>query len=475
MKNKHFRELESWRYTEGILTTEFRLFVENEIWPKLKTLHTGYRLKEKKDITAQIIHQLVETGLTNKVVADSRDNSGKKTHKRIPIWDAITKKKLCKVCKGSESSHQVTRYRATGRLLELRERWELKLLEDLDLKRNTELVEPTSHALVVLYSGKTDWLTGRTLLDEQRKKPQSIQKHIEATCQRDANDIRKPDPQALQNGLDYFREIENIINKINKENLSHSWFSTVLNEKTGNLLASPVNICLRQIHSGQLFRGTRLYSWGAASGQGLSKEQRQTIQIDNEPAAEFDSSCHAIRLAYHLNHIDERGDCYWPERVFVNFYSFKNIAPKAKEIVRDFVKTCTNIALNNQERTIAIMAIGKQLRDDKNYDFLNNLIFKTEKTNLNGILENIIKAHPEKVSEKFFSKVFTDYGMDLMRTDGLIMLHTLTEFVAERQKPALAIHDSLVVKKSDIEEAMDVYSENYYKFTQRKPVLNLVF
>lgn len=470
-KNTYFRDLKSERFTESILPSEFRLFVEKEIWPRLKTLHRGYRIKEKKEISAQIIHNLIETGLTNKVVADSRNYNEKETRKRTLVWDAITKKKLCKVCKGSESSRQITRYRASGRLLDFRQKWELKLLEDLDLKRNTKEVKPTSHALVVLYSGKTDWLTGQTLPDEQRKKPVSIRERIEATCQRDSKDIRKPDQRALQNGLDYFRKIENIINAINEENLSHSWLAHVSNPDTGNKIALQPNVCLRQIHSGRLFRGTRLYSWGNLSGQGMSKEQRRTIQIDGEPAAEIDSSCHAIRLAYHLSGIDERGDVYWPEKVFPHYHSFKNISSERLAIVRGFVKISTNIALNVSSKLRATRAIAKTLQDDKEHRFLTNLIFKTEKTNLKGILERIVKTHPEKVAGKFFNET----GLDLMRTDGCIMFHTLIKFVIKRQKPALAIHDSLVVRASDVSQAIEVFTETYYKFTGFEPVLKRKF
>lgn len=471
-RNRFFREIKSMRFNESILPLEFSLFVESEIWPQLKLLHRGYRLKEKKEMTAQCLHNLIETGLTDKVVADSRDDHKREVRKRITIWDVLVKKKLCRVCKGTERSKRVTLYRASGRLLDLREKWELKLLEDLDLMRNTELAEPTSHALVVLYSGKADWLTGQTLPNEQQHKPLSIRKHIEATCQRDENDIRKPSPQAIQNGLNYFRDIERLINSINEENLSkHSWLAYVLNPDTGNQIALQPNVCLRQIHSGRLFRGTRLYSWGGLSGQGMSKKQRRTIQIDGESAAEIDSHCHSIRLAYHMCHMDKRGDVYWPEKVFPRYYSFENASSKYLRVLRNFVKKSTNIALNVSSQTRAIRAISGMLRDNKKCTFLTNTIFKTENTNLNGILERIVKAHPKKVANDFF----TGSGINLMETDSKIMLLTLMEFVVKRQKPALAIHDSLVIRASDVMEAKEVYTETYYKCIGFKPVLKHVF
>jgi hypothetical protein len=470
-KNKNFylRGLESWRYTKGLLTKEFYLFVESEIWPRLTVLHHGYRISEKKELTAQITHNLIETGLTGKVVADSRDYNDAKTRKRTPIWDALAKIKLCIVCKGSESSRQVTRYRATGRLLRIRKMWKLQLLEDLDLKRNTETNKPTSHALVVLHSGKIDYLTGRTLPEEQQKKPVSIREFIEANCPHDKNG--KPYQQAVQNGLNYFRAIEDIINSINKENLLHSWTAYAPNPETGNLIAFQPNVCLRQIHSGRLFRGARLYSWGALSGQGMTQEQRETIEIDGEPAAEIDSHCHAIRLAYHLSCIDERGDVYWPEKVFRHYYNFENVSVSDKKKVRDFVKIATNIALNTNSRESALQAIAKSLLDNENHKFLTDLIFNIEEKSLRGILKRITNAHPERISNKFF----TESGLELMRIDGAIMLHTLKELVVARRIPALAIHDALVIRKSDVTLAKEIYTKIYSEFTSFKPVFRRKF
>jgi hypothetical protein len=470
-RNLFFRELKSVPFTENILPDEFKQFFEQEIWFRLKLLHTGYKTAEKKMLAAQVVHNLIETGLTYKVVADSRNYNDRAARRRIPIWDILVEKKLCKLCKGSEVARQVTRYRATSGLLELREIWELKLLRDLNLKWNTQESEPTSHALVVLYSGKTDWLTGETLPDEKQKKPQSILKRIEATAQRSRSDYRKSDPQAVQHGFDYFRQVENLINDINTENLLHSWIAYTISPETGNTVAFQPNVCLRQIHSGDLFRATRLYSWGALSGQGMSKEQRQTIHIDGEQAGEIDSHCHSIRMLYHFRGIDGRGDLYYPERIFRRYYDYENASDSKKTTVRGFVKRCTNICLNTPSADKALKGISKALRDHEHYKFLRNLIFGIESTNLNGLLNRLIEAHPRRVSDCFFS----DVGLDLMTADGMIMLWVLAEFVKRGRRPALAIHDSLVVRRSDVDDAVQVFSKSYYQFIRFTPVLKRKF
>ncbi|MCD4692888.1 MAG: hypothetical protein K8R79_08240 [Calditrichales bacterium] len=458
------------RFRENKIPFRFQLFVEKEIWPKLKPLHEGYKIKDKKETAAQILHNLISAGLTNKVVADTRDVNTEGVRLRIKIWDCLIQKKLCRMCKGSEESGRITLYRATGKLLELREEWELKLFEDLELKRNTEEAIPTNHALVVLHSGKTDWLTGRLLEDENKRKPISIKERIEATCQRDKDDIYKPDKQALENGLNFHRETENLINEINTENLAHTWIAYKESEMD-NIIAFRPNVCLRQIHSGRLFRGTRLHSWGNLSGQGMPKEQRQTIQIDGEQSAEVDSHCHAIRMLYHLNRIDEREDVYWPEKVFKHYFSFNNISLDKRKIVRGFVKIATNICLNTPSINSASGAVRKHLKENEHGTFLKDLIYKTEESNINGILQRLIKAHPKKVENNFF----TEIGLELMTTDGNIMLCTLEELVVQRHVPALAIHDSLVIRSSDIAIATEIFSKNYCKFTRFKPVLKRVF
>jgi hypothetical protein len=203
----------------------------------------------------------------------------------------------------------------------------------------------------------------------------------------------------------------------------------------------------------------------------MTQEQRETIEIDGEPAAEIDSHCHAIRLAYHLSCIDERGDVYWPEKVFRHYYNFENVSVSDKKKVRDFVKIATNIALNTNSRESALQAIAKSLLDNENHKFLTDLIFNIEEKSLRGILKRITNAHPERISNKFF----TESGLELMRIDGAIMLHTLKELVVARRIPALAIHDALVIRKSDVTLAKEIYTKIYSEFTSFKPVFRRKF
>ncbi len=141
-RNIHFRELDSrLYYPEEYLTADFRAFFKTEVWPLLLKTTQGYNVKEKKSVACQIAHNLITTGLTNRTVADSRNFH--KNFSRIKIWDTFIEAGLCKMCLGSQSSRKVTRYYATNLLLGFREKWELSLLIDIGLKRNTERVRPT--------------------------------------------------------------------------------------------------------------------------------------------------------------------------------------------------------------------------------------------------------------------------------------------------------------------------------------------
>lgn len=470
-KNLAFREFDSVFFNERVIPLEFQQFVEQKIWLLLTALRSGYKQDEKRQVATHCLHNLIEAGLTNRVVADSRNKGIKGISQRVAVWDVIIQAGLCRICKGSEDSGRVSLYHATDKLLNLRQRWELELLEHLHLKRNTEEIDPTRLALVVLYAGKKDWLTGLDLPEEKRKQPLSIVERITATAQRKKENIHEPDPQAIKNGMDYTRAAENSMNAINSENLRHSFIAFSLNPETGNQNEFGVNVQLRQVHSGgHLFRCVRLYSWGPLSGQNLAQEQRQTMLIDDEPAAEFDSHCNAIRMLYHLSGIDERGDVYWPEKVFKKYYQFSNTKESARKLLRDFVKLATNICLNVSSEKKAFQALSKNFNKHKYKTFLQKAI-KTENADLKIMLKRVINVHPEKVQKRLLNN--GDLRLTTMESN--IMHAVLREFVVNQKRPALAIHDSMVVKTSDIEEAMSVFREKYQETLLFEPVLRRKF
>lgn len=463
--NYHLRELPSHVFDEHKLTPEFRQFVHEEVLPRI--ILKGYKRDRQRELVTHAVHNLVTTGLVGACVSDTRDTHTPGVKLRVKVWDAVIAAGLARHCLGSEAAVQVTRYRATDKLLALREQWELRLLLDLHLARNTEMREPSPQALIYLHSGKVDPATGRILPEDQQKQPVSLADYIARHAQLGPDG--KPDPRAIKNGLDYFRKVEDIIERINRSNLEHSWQAFTTDHETGNKYVFQPNPCLRQIHVGELFRAVRLYSWSVLSGQNLAKGVRQSMLIDGEPVAEFDFSGLATRMLYHLAGLDPKGDVYQPEKVLPKFHALANASKAKKAIARDFVKQATNIFWNVSTRAKAHSSVGKLLVEHEQSEFLGKVLSTVEGIDPTDVVARIMKAHPG-LRDQFF----TATGLELMTLDGKIMLHILMAFAAAG-KPALGIHDAIVCKESDAEFTRQTMAEVYAKFMGFEPAISRVF
>ena len=339
----YLRTLPSHTFQEQDITEDFERFIIEEVLPRIE--FRGYKIAEQQQLAMQMIHNLIMSGLVGACVADSRDPNSNGSRFRNKVWDAIIDADLAVWCKGSEMSGMTTRYAASTDLLGLREEWEIRMLLNLHLQRNTQN-DPIPLSLIYLHTGKMDPATGELLPDAQRKQPIPFYEVIHKTAQRLPNG--EPDPQAVQNAIDFWSSKEDVIEKINRSNLSHSWQAFYHNPKTRKTHTFQPNVCLRQIHVGQFFRAARLYSWSTLSGQSLSKQQRQEMLIDGEKTAELDFSGMSPRMLYHTaagNKCDPVGDVYKPAEVFPKFWPHCD-DDEEKTIVRDFLKQATNILLN---------------------------------------------------------------------------------------------------------------------------------
>jgi hypothetical protein len=72
MYNQNLRELDSIPFHERRLTDKFRDFATYAVLPSISI--QGYKLQAKRELTTHMLHNLVTTGLMNKVVGDSRDS-----------------------------------------------------------------------------------------------------------------------------------------------------------------------------------------------------------------------------------------------------------------------------------------------------------------------------------------------------------------------------------------------------------------
>lgn len=459
------RDLPSRPFEKHRLPGEFKDFYCDYVAPLLSL--TGYKQTEKNAVARHCIHNLICAG-PGECVADVRKLALPGVRLRVGVWDAIVAAELATACLGSEESGKVTRYRATPKLLTLRREWELSLLVHLTLGRNTELTEPTPMALVHLHSGKLDLLTGEPLPEAEQRKPISIREHVAKRAQPSPDGA--PDPEAIANGLAYFREVEDRIEQINSVNLDHAWKVQRRDPDTGRQYSYGVDTRLRQIHAGEFFRTVRLYTAGPLSGQSLSKEQRQTILIDGEAAAELDFSCMVVRMLYHRKGLNPAGDLYRPERVLPKYYGLANASDARKSVARDFVKRATNICWNVGSRSEANSSVGKFVAQHADSAFLWKVIKQVESCSVAEIVDRIIAVHP-KLRGDFFSGV----GLEMMTVDGQIMLGILSEFVAKEGKPALGIHDALVCKAADAAFAEETMVSVYRRFMLSEPKITRVF
>lgn len=463
-RNTHFRELQSYLLEEEIIPEDFNDFFEEDVLPSVDL--NGYKISEKKRIALHCIHHLVLTGLRGACVSDSRRKVDSGVSLRIQVWDAIIAAGFAKACKGSESSGKVTRYRATSKLLDIRKEWELDQLQDLTLQRNTETDEPTKLALIYLHTGKFDLETGRLRDPDDRKRLISIREEVNRSAQRGLDG--QPDPRAIENGLQYLRKVEDIIERINFANTSHTWQAWTVDEN-GRRTVFPANPCLRQVHVGKFFQAARLYTYGKLSAQNLSEDQRKEMLIDGKPTAELDFSGMAPRMLYHRERIAAAGDVYQPEKVFPRFYGFENATKSKKATVRGFIKRATNICLNTKTVAAASAAINKLLREHDQQRFLGRVIYRVEDSNPNDIVRRLETIH-EPIARHFFTGV----GIELMTTDGRIMLRILSAF-ADAAKPALGIHDSVVCRRSDATFAEQTMIDAYRQHMQFEPTIKRVY
>jgi len=211
---------------------------------------------------------------------------------------------------------------------------------------------------------------------------------------------------------------------------------------------------------------TRLYTGFPRSTQNMPKAQRATITIDGSPTVELDFSCFNIRMLYHSERLDPKGDLYRPETIFPRWYA-GSPRTEHKKRVRDLVKEATNATFNTSSRGEAIGAVHDIIKKCPRY--VRDVVYSIEGSGESNLLTRIEAAHPELVKAgKFYPG--TDGQWDVMTVGGRIMLYILLRF-ADAKKPALGVHDSVIVKAEDAKLARRVMTEVYVEFKGCKPVI----
>ena len=413
------RPLESRRFREDHEPTEdMATFLRCVVLPQVE--FTGYKVQQQRETAVVCLSQLVAHGVQERVIADTRNTGTSGVRARVRVWDSLIRAGFVRYQLGSEQAEKVTRYYPSRRLFRLRDLWELGFFMD-----------PTDNPLGLV---------------SVKDNPRSIADLVTERAQ-------GGDPRAIQNGLAYFRALEDQIEAINRENLRHSWRAwtrDVSVDGAVRVTSYQPNVCIRQVHSRELWRCARLYTWGPVSAQGLSKLARASMEVDGERVVELDFSCNHVRMLYHSRGLDPKGDLYRPHEVF------PHMDESDHDEARAFVKKATNIALNTDDPLSAAQALQKELNESS--AALRRLVGEVEGIGARGVLERVERAHPD-----LEDLLFTGEAENLMTVEGKIMLAILSDITAT-QRPALGIHDSVVVRARDADFARHVMREVYANF-----------
>ena len=426
-KRFEFRSLPSIKFTPHAVPEKFRQLCEDVILPEIP--FTGYKIQDQKETAMQCLHSLINANFDRAAVADSRDTSQSDTRARAKIWDFLFEYRYCELCLGSEQSGKVTRYRATEKLMELREVWDSEFLEG---RPEEELPDPGLLGLVRI---KVEGESGKTFTV-------SVLDEIKNRAQRGVDG--NPDPQAVENGIEFIRNIENELDAINSVNADHAW------KAKGMALhgTAPLNTQLYFQFVDRLWNRGRLYTLGRRTAQGVPRTLRHTMRIDKEPVAVVDFSGSWPTLAYHSHGIEVSGDVYQPKQIMPETWQ----RSKDKKLIRKLIKQATLFCLNT-DRVRAKGAIAEYINAEthKAHFFWDCLKNEFGNEPLNGLVERISQVH-QPIARFLFDEV---ESAELVSKETSIVREVLRRFVIGKQKPALPMHDALIVKAGDADSVRE--------------------
>lgn len=449
-RNHALRERKSAPLCDHRLTPEFTDYCARVLLPQIE--FAGRKRAEQVDLALQILHNLVVMGQKAACVSDGRDTHEPGSRLRVRVWDAIEQAGFARKRLGSQMSGRMTRYLATSELLRHFKDWELQNLVDVSLHRNTRLSVPTEHALVLLRPGKRDLQSGNLIPEHLRKK---------------AIPFPNDDPWVM---VKYLESLEDIVERVNLNNSSVAWQAFAVDPSSGKRRVFGVDVCIKLIYSGRVFRGGRLYTHGQRGGQQLTKKERRTCRCGGERVAELDFSGLHTRMLYHMQEHDPQGDIYRPERVLPKFYHSRLARdPDAAKAVRTFTKRATNVCWNVDSRSKANSSVGRLLATSPDSDLLRDVIYRIEKTDPKVLVRRLMKVH-RPLRRYFFSGI----GMKLQMIDGFMMLNILSRF-ADASVPVLPIHDSVVCRVRDLKLARRTMRQVYRDFFGYPPHIERSF
>ncbi len=190
----------------------------------------------------------------------------------------------------------------------------------------------------------------------------------------------------------------------------------------------------RVFNNGKFDEGGRYYG---AEYQSLNGAERAQILINNNKTREVDYSAYHIRMLYHREGIDYKGDPYCA-------------VTEIKEL-RTPIKKMVQMMINAKTQYIAIKAFEKYMNEEPE---IKNIVYNE---GLNGReLERMI-SNTHKRIEKYFN---TSIGVHLQYIDSKIAERILKYFT-KKKIVCLCIHDSFIVEEQYLEELIEVMKREY--------------
>lgn len=219
--------------------------------------------------------------------------------------------------------------------------------------------------------------------------------------------------------------------RINAYNERLTYFDFRLNGEA----IPPVTFSVTRIfNDGSYDRGGRYYS----TFQGFKSQLRLYLTINNEPVVEVDyRGLHPSLLYQRAGLKEPTEDAYTID-----------------EYPRKLVKKAFNILINRKKPAPATKSLIFYLnKNKKEYVDDKHPTPPTIDTGYCEALENAIRDH-HKLIEHFFC---TGVGLELQNHDSLLCSHIFDYFLAKTDSIVLAVHDSFIVKQSDMHHLAEAF------------------
>jgi len=226
------------------------------------------------------------------------------------------------------------------------------------------------------------------------------------------------------------RRIEDILQDANRVNGAAS-----ILDRNGN----KINTDLHAVFNTSFDRGGRIYSSGYNNFQMIDSLDRLDITINGNPIAELDYQAMFPRILYAMEGIQ------YP----LNKDPYLTIYDDAE--LRNIFKMIILYALGSEDKTQAIRAGNKELRDDPRLQRL----LESKGLSIKQLISDF-QNHHRKIAHYFFD----NKSKMIQNRDSQMALKILQHF-SDKGIPCLPIHDSFIIEKRYADELEEIMQTTF--------------